>query len=82
LVFSIKIRDSETGDTLRIPQKCQKCRYAKKTQISLDLKKYRYVGETWKFENAYLVQISSDICEPVVICETTIYGKSAKGYLF
>jgi hypothetical protein len=29
---------------MRIPEKCQNCRYAKKTQISLDPKKYRYVG--------------------------------------
>jgi hypothetical protein len=29
---------------LRISQNCQKYRYAKKTQISLGPKKYRYVG--------------------------------------
>ena len=31
-------------DILRVSEICQNCRYAKKTQISLDLKKYRYVG--------------------------------------
>jgi hypothetical protein len=35
-VFSL----AETCDTLRIPEKCQDCRYAKKTQLSLDLKNY------------------------------------------
>jgi hypothetical protein len=34
---------------MRIPEKCQNCRYAKKTQISLDPKKYRYVGEITGF---------------------------------
>jgi hypothetical protein len=33
-----------TGDKLRIPEICQNRRYAKKTQLSLDPKKYRYVG--------------------------------------
>jgi hypothetical protein len=31
-------------DILRIPKNCQNYRYAKKTQISLDPKKCRYVG--------------------------------------
>ena len=39
----------KTFDILRISEKCQKCKYAKKTQISLDPKKYRYVG-ICKFE--------------------------------
>jgi len=34
---------------MRIPEKYQNYRYAKKTQISLDLKKYRYVGEITGF---------------------------------
>ena len=32
--------------SLRIYEKRQNYRYAKKTQISLDLKKYRYVGDS------------------------------------
>jgi hypothetical protein len=34
---------------LRIPEKYQKYRYAKKTQISLGSKKYRYVGDSAGF---------------------------------
>jgi hypothetical protein len=35
----------------------------------------RLVGDTWKFENAFPLQISPDICKLVVIGETTIYGR-------
>ena len=38
-----------TTDILRETQISQKYRYAKKTQISLDLKKYRYVVEIKDF---------------------------------
>jgi hypothetical protein len=43
------MRFLETGDILRETQISQKYRYAKKTQISLDLKKYRYVGDIAAF---------------------------------
>jgi hypothetical protein len=46
---------------LRIYVFCQKCRYANKTQISLDLKKYRYVGDIFNFEWAELLKISINI---------------------
>ncbi len=36
-------------DILRVSEICQNYRYAKKTQISLDPKKYRYVGEIKDF---------------------------------
>ena len=35
---------------MRVSEKCQKYRYAKKTQISLDPKKCRYVGEIATFD--------------------------------
>jgi hypothetical protein len=38
------MKNLKTGDILRIPVFCPNYRYAKKTQISLDPKKYRYVG--------------------------------------
>jgi hypothetical protein len=34
---------------MRVSKLCPKYRYARKTQISLDLKKYRYVGVIWNF---------------------------------
>jgi hypothetical protein len=35
-----------------------------------------YVGGVWNFESAILLQIlGDDICNPVVIYDTTIYGK-------
>jgi hypothetical protein len=40
----------QNKDILRIYVFYQKCRYAKKTQISLDPKKYRYVGDICTFE--------------------------------
>jgi hypothetical protein len=50
LVFAYKQFILMAGcDLLRIPEKYQKYRYAKKTQISLDPKKYRYVGDTTSF---------------------------------
>jgi hypothetical protein len=42
--FQSKFWIFETGD-MRVSEKYQKYRYAKKTQISLDPKKYRYVGD-------------------------------------
>jgi len=38
-------RETSNCDILRLSVKYQKYRYAKKTQLFLDLKKYRYVGE-------------------------------------
>ena len=35
---------------LRVSVIYQNCRYAKKTQISLDLNKYRYVGDSKSFK--------------------------------
>jgi len=46
---------------LRIPEKHQKYRYAKKTQLSLEHKNYRYVGEI----TAFWV-----VSKPVVIADT------------
>jgi hypothetical protein len=46
------INTTSTGDILRISEIYQKCRYAKKTQLSLDLKKYRYAGDIAGFKNA------------------------------
>jgi len=45
-----KTKYQPTADILRISVKYQKYRYAKKTQLFLDLKKYRYVGEITTFE--------------------------------
>jgi hypothetical protein len=47
--LSIKLRVPAGGDILRVSEIYQNCRYAKKTQISLDPKKYRYVGANLKF---------------------------------
>jgi hypothetical protein len=33
-----------------------------------------YVGETCNFESAYLLQISADISNSVIIDETAVYG--------
>ena len=44
--------------SLRIPEKYPNCRYAKKTQISLDLKKYRY-GEIYKKGRLKIVDLYS-----------------------
>jgi hypothetical protein len=41
----MECQENSSKDTLRISQIHRYCRYAKKTQISLDPKKYRYVGE-------------------------------------
>jgi hypothetical protein len=47
---------------LRETQISQKCRYAKKTQISLELKKYRYVGVITNFGNEVTVVILYATC--------------------
>ena len=49
------------GDILRLSQLYQYCRYAKKTQISLDLKKYRYVGVITGLSDAKMVVKFYDI---------------------
>jgi hypothetical protein len=49
-MFCKKPKYQPSTDILRIPEKCQNCRYAKKTQISLAPKKYRYVGDNKGFE--------------------------------
>jgi hypothetical protein len=46
-----KTKYHPSTDILRIPEKYRKYRYAKKTQISLDPKKYRYVGVITTFRN-------------------------------
>ncbi len=43
---------SVDSDILRIHVICQNYRYAQKTQISLDPKKYRYVGDAQRFRAA------------------------------
>jgi hypothetical protein len=48
-----KTKYHRTCDILRETQVSQKYRYAKKTQISLDLKKYRYVGVICNYEKAF-----------------------------
>jgi hypothetical protein len=73
-VFSIKNEDSETGDILRETQISQKYRYAKKTQLSLDFIKYRYVGDTAGFSSAKTVMILKDTCNLNKFCQTTIYS--------
>ena len=50
LEISKKNQISAISDTLRIPEKYQNYRHAKKTQISLEPKKYRYVGDTSGFK--------------------------------
>jgi hypothetical protein len=50
-------------DTLRIYVFLQNYRYATKTQISLDPKKYRYVGGIFTFETADLLQFNSEQIE-------------------
>jgi hypothetical protein len=45
------------------------------SQLFRSLPKFGYVGDIWKFENAFPMQISSDICKLEVIGETTIYGR-------
>ena len=45
-------QNSKIECILRVSEIYQNCRYAKKTQISLDLKKYRYVGDTTGFRIA------------------------------
>ncbi len=47
--YHTKKQYQPSTDILRISVKYQKYRYAKKTQISLDLKKYRYVGDICGF---------------------------------
>ena len=64
-LFQSKMRIVETGDILRIYVFYQKYRYAKKTQISLDLKKYRYVGEITTY------------WEPEIVGFDEIYMKSS-----
>ena len=55
LNWSIIFEDFETGDILRVSKLWPNCRDAKKTQISLDLKKYRYVGDNTGFKAKYKV---------------------------
>jgi hypothetical protein len=43
-------QENSSNDILRVLQVHQNYRYAKKTQISLDLKKYRYVGDICNFK--------------------------------
>jgi len=45
IIKSLIFASLRCKDILRIPEKYQKYRYAKKTQLFLDLKKYRYVGD-------------------------------------
>jgi hypothetical protein len=49
----------QNKDILRIYVFYQKCRYAKKTQISLDPKKYRYVGDITGFGTTKKSELSS-----------------------
>ena len=49
---SLFIRSLSSTDILRIYALWQNCKYAQKTQLFLDLKKYRYVGEIAGFERA------------------------------
>jgi len=60
-----KINYHSSADLLRIPEKCQKYRYAKNTQLFLDIKKYRYVGEICKctFIILMLINILPDVVE-------------------
>ena len=54
---------------MRIAKLCPNCRYATKTQISLDPKKYRYVGEISslmeRFIDVIFADSSADVC-PVI----------------
>jgi hypothetical protein len=47
----MKCQLNSSTDTLRVSKIYQNCRYPKKTQISLDPKKYRYVGDIASFRN-------------------------------
>ena len=46
-------------DILRVSEKYRKYRYAKKTQISLDPKKYQYVGGIEGFRDAINIRLHS-----------------------
>jgi hypothetical protein len=57
--WSIKIRILETGDLLRIPEKYQKYRYAKISQLLEAGQFCRYVGDIFNFERAVFLQMRS-----------------------